>query len=80
MINWPDSLIDELAARRCVIFIGSGTSASATKKGLIMRQSALQPGIDYLKSFWKNVMKIKMVLKKKRMSFFKIKNILIVLN
>lgn len=33
MINWPDSLIDELAARRCVIFIGSGASASATKKG-----------------------------------------------
>ncbi|EJK2882236.1 SIR2 family protein [Salmonella enterica subsp. enterica serovar Infantis] len=33
MINWPDSLIDELAARRCVIFIGSGTSASATIKG-----------------------------------------------
>ncbi|ELQ6142579.1 hypothetical protein FZI32_21375 [Cronobacter sakazakii] len=33
MINWPDSLIDELAARRCVIFIGSGASASASKKG-----------------------------------------------
>lgn len=33
MINWPDSLIDELAARRCVIFIGSGASAGATKNG-----------------------------------------------
>lgn len=32
MINWPDSLIDELASRRCVIFIGSGASASARKE------------------------------------------------
>lgn len=32
MINWPDSLIDELASRRCVIFIGSGASASAKKR------------------------------------------------
>lgn len=32
MINWPDSLIDELASRRCVIFIGSGASASAKKQ------------------------------------------------
>ncbi|MDU1653188.1 MAG: SIR2 family protein [Leclercia adecarboxylata] len=31
MIQWPDSLIDELAARRCVIFLGSGASAPATK-------------------------------------------------
>lgn len=32
MIHWPDSLIDELAARRCVIFLGSGASAPATKQ------------------------------------------------
>ncbi|MHB2054675.1 SIR2 family protein [Pantoea dispersa] len=32
MINWPESLIEELAARRCVIFIGSGASASAKKE------------------------------------------------
>ena len=31
MIQWPDSLIDELAARRCVIFLGSGASAPAQK-------------------------------------------------
>lgn len=31
MINWPESLIDELASRRCVIFLGSGASAPAQK-------------------------------------------------
>ncbi|EDW2259392.1 SIR2 family protein [Salmonella enterica] len=31
MIQWPESLIDELVSRRCVIFLGSGASASAQK-------------------------------------------------
>ncbi len=30
MITWPTSLITEIAERRCVIFMGSGVSASAT--------------------------------------------------
>src|SRR5471032_1425557 len=32
MIDWPESLITELAARRCIIFIGSGVSAGAAKE------------------------------------------------
>lgn len=32
MTNWPESLVIELAARRCIIFLGSGTSLSATKR------------------------------------------------
>ncbi|EEO8188053.1 hypothetical protein G7D93_003725 [Salmonella enterica] len=80
MINWPDSLIDELAARRCVIFIGSGTSASATKKG--PNNETISPPT------WDRLLEILLEKchedqdgsKKKRMSFFKIKNILIVLN
>jgi hypothetical protein len=31
---WPDSLVTELAARRCIIFMGAGTSRSATRQGL----------------------------------------------
>lgn len=27
MINWPDSLVTELAERRCIIFLGAGASA-----------------------------------------------------
>ena len=27
---WPESLIEELAARRCVLFLGSGISATAS--------------------------------------------------
>lgn len=30
MISWPDSLVEEIAARRAIIFIGSGISASAS--------------------------------------------------
>lgn len=33
MINWPPSLIEELAARRAMIFIGAGISASAEAPG-----------------------------------------------
>lgn len=29
-MNWDDALIDELAARRCIIFMGSGVSAGCT--------------------------------------------------
>src|SRR4051812_1755321 len=31
MVNWPESLVVELAARRCIIFLGAGCSASATR-------------------------------------------------
>ncbi len=31
MVNWPESLVIELAARRCVLFLGAGASASATR-------------------------------------------------
>ncbi len=31
MINWPESLTIELAARRCIIFIGAGCSAGAAR-------------------------------------------------
>jgi hypothetical protein len=30
MITWPSSLVREIAARRCVLFLGAGVSASAT--------------------------------------------------
>lgn len=30
MINWPSSLIKEIAQRRCILFLGAGVSASAT--------------------------------------------------
>ena len=29
MIEWPDLLIDAIARRRCVLFLGSGISANA---------------------------------------------------
>lgn len=29
MISWPRSLIREVAARRCVFFLGAGVSASS---------------------------------------------------
>jgi hypothetical protein len=32
MIIWPKSLVREIAARRCVFFLGAGVSASATDK------------------------------------------------
>ena len=31
MVNWPESLIIELASRRCIIFLGAGASAGATR-------------------------------------------------
>jgi hypothetical protein len=31
MVNWPESLVIELAARRCIVFLGAGASASATR-------------------------------------------------
>jgi hypothetical protein len=31
MVNWPESLVIELAARRCILFIGAGASASAVR-------------------------------------------------
>lgn len=31
MISWPESLVIELAARRCIIFLGAGCSAGATR-------------------------------------------------
>lgn len=33
MISWPDKLIDSLARRKCVIFIGSGVSANSKNEG-----------------------------------------------
>ena len=32
MVKWPESLVIELAARRCIVFIGAGASASATRQ------------------------------------------------
>jgi hypothetical protein len=32
MVNWPESLVIELAARRCILFLGAGSSASATRQ------------------------------------------------
>lgn len=32
MINWPASLIAELAARRCIVFLGAGVSRAATRQ------------------------------------------------
>jgi hypothetical protein len=32
MINWPDELINDIARRRCVIVLGSGTSAQSVSK------------------------------------------------
>lgn len=29
MINWPDRLVEDLAKKRCVIFLGSGVSANS---------------------------------------------------
>lgn len=31
MVNWPESLVIELAARRCILFLGAGSSAGATR-------------------------------------------------
>lgn len=31
MVNWPQSLVIELAARRCILFLGAGCSAAATR-------------------------------------------------
>jgi hypothetical protein len=31
MINWPESLVVELAARRCILFLGAGCSMSACR-------------------------------------------------
>ena len=33
MISWPPSLVREIAARRCVFFLGAGVSASAVDPG-----------------------------------------------
>lgn len=33
MINWPDSLISDLAEGRCVLFLGSGVSSNSTNAG-----------------------------------------------
>jgi hypothetical protein len=33
MISWPPSLVREIAARRCVLFLGAGVSASAVDPG-----------------------------------------------
>jgi SIR2-like domain len=31
MVNWPESLVIELAARRCIVFLGAGASSSASR-------------------------------------------------
>lgn len=31
MIIWPESLVEELSARRCIVFMGAGTSASCKR-------------------------------------------------
>lgn len=33
MINWPENLIDAVARRRCVLFLGSGISANSCNEG-----------------------------------------------
>ncbi len=33
MINWPETLVEELAARRGIVFLGAGASASSTRLG-----------------------------------------------
>ncbi|NHZ67182.1 hypothetical protein [Massilia genomosp. 1] len=30
MINWPDSLVEEIASKRAILFLGSGISSSST--------------------------------------------------
>lgn len=77
MINWPDSLVDELASRRCVIFIGSGASASAKKQ---IGETEISPllGQVYLKYYWKNLQKMLSDRSKMQPYFLKIKIILIV--
>jgi hypothetical protein len=34
MLNWPESLLIELAARRCIVFLGAGASAGASRPGM----------------------------------------------
>lgn len=29
MINWPEALVEAIARRRCVLFLGSGISANS---------------------------------------------------
>ena len=29
MIDWPDKLVQDIARRRCVLFLGSGVSANS---------------------------------------------------
>lgn len=42
MIDWPKSLVREIAARRCVFFLGSGISATATQAKLLDTANKLQ--------------------------------------
>jgi hypothetical protein len=46
VINWPDTLVREVAKRRCVLFLGAGVSASATGVGGIRPKEWQQFLID----------------------------------
>lgn len=47
-MNWPDALITELAARRCIIFLGSGASASCLSQDGTRRPSTWGAFLDGL--------------------------------
>lgn len=32
MIDWPERLVEDIARRRCVLFLGSGVSANSVNK------------------------------------------------
>jgi len=51
MINWPESLVIELAARRCVIFIGAGASVGAKRK-------KVREDVEESPPNWSNLLKI----------------------
>lgn len=51
MINWPQSLVEELAARRAIIFIGSGVSASAKAPGDVYPPTWKKLLVDATKRF-----------------------------
>lgn len=47
-MNWPSALIKELAARRCIIFLGSGASASSISQDGLTRPPTWSSYLDGL--------------------------------
>ena len=47
-MNWPSALIKELAARRCIIFLGSGASAASMSQDGVTRPPAWSLYLDGL--------------------------------